>query len=61
MPLERPETPPEPSSSVPFRRDADFVERGDLLERIGIRLSQPAARVALVGLGGIGYGFGRVW
>ena len=59
--LERAETPPEPTSNVPFRRDLDFIERGDLLERIGAKVSQPAARVALVGLGGIGYGIGRIW
>lgn len=43
------------ASIIPFRRDADFVERGDLLDRIGMKLSQPAGRVALVGLGGVGY------
>jgi hypothetical protein len=49
-----------PSSTVPFRRDADFVERkishdrGTLLEQIEQQCSAPAARVALVGIGGAG-------
>ncbi|OTA64151.1 hypothetical protein K449DRAFT_404982 [Hypoxylon sp. EC38] len=51
---ERPETPPKPTSTVPFRRDADFVERGDLLQRIEQVCSGPASRAALVGLGGVG-------
>ena len=59
LPQERPETPPEPSSNVPFRRDRNFVERGDLLDEISDKLAQPAARVALVGLGGIGYDIRR--
>ncbi|KAK3646859.1 hypothetical protein LTR56_008347 [Elasticomyces elasticus] len=45
--LERAETPPEPTSNVPFRRDPDFIERGDLLDQIHAKISQPAARVAL--------------
>ncbi|GAB7336885.1 hypothetical protein MBLNU13_g00805t2 [Cladosporium sp. NU13] len=51
---ERAETPPAPLSTVPFRRDPDYVERGPLLEEIASKLSRPAARVALVGLGGVG-------
>ncbi|MCJ1471355.1 hypothetical protein MMC07_010003, partial [Pseudocyphellaria aurata] len=46
--------PPKPSSTVPFRRDPDFVECGDILAQIDTRLSLPASRVALVGLGGVG-------
>ena len=46
--------PPKPSSTVPFRRDPDFVDRGDLLSRVDERCSQPAGRAALVGLGGVG-------
>lgn len=46
--------PPKPSSTVPFRRDCDFVDRGDLLSRVDERCSQPAGRAALVGLGGVG-------
>ena len=46
--------PPKPSSTVPFRRNRDFVDRGDLLSRVDERCSQPAGRAALVGLGGVG-------
>ncbi|KAK4172406.1 hypothetical protein QBC36DRAFT_390435 [Triangularia setosa] len=49
-----PETPPQLSATVPFSRDPDFVNRGDILDQINKRCSEPAARVALVGLGGIG-------
>ena len=41
-------------STVPFRRDPNFVDRGDLLSCIDERCSQPAGRAALVGLGGVG-------
>ncbi|KAM0688913.1 hypothetical protein Q7P36_010989 [Cladosporium allicinum] len=52
---ERPETPPTPLSTIlPFDRDPDYVERGSLLEDIGAKLSRAPARVALVGLGGVG-------
>jgi hypothetical protein len=51
---ERPETPPQPSCFVPFRRDPDFVDRGTLLDQIRKRCAAPAPRVALVGLGGVG-------
>jgi hypothetical protein len=44
---------PIPSSTVPFRRDRDFVHR-DALSEIQRKCLQPAARVALVGLGGVG-------
>ncbi|TGJ81185.1 hypothetical protein E0Z10_g7582 [Xylaria hypoxylon] len=54
LPLDRPETPPKPSFNVPFRRDADFVERKTILDRIHRACLQPASRVALVGLGGVG-------
>ncbi|KAF2182136.1 hypothetical protein K469DRAFT_669907 [Zopfia rhizophila CBS 207.26] len=46
-------TPPTPSSTVPFRRDRDFVHH-EILSEIQRRCSQPASRVALVGLGGVG-------
>ncbi|KAB5566910.1 P-loop containing nucleoside triphosphate hydrolase protein [Coniochaeta sp. 2T2.1] len=52
--VERPETPPPPSATIPFSRDPDFVERGDILDQIDKRCTEPAARVALVGLGGVG-------
>ena len=49
-----PQEPPKLTSTVPFRHELDFVDRGDLLARIDERCSQPASRVALVGLGGVG-------
>ena len=58
--LEQLETLPSPSFTVPFRRDVDFVDRrasqdhGTLLEQIEQRCAVPAARVALVGIGGAG-------
>jgi hypothetical protein len=53
-PANRPETPPQPACFVPYRRDPDFVDRAMLLDEIDKRLSAPASRVALVGLGGVG-------
>ncbi|KAK4551550.1 hypothetical protein LTR86_011113 [Recurvomyces mirabilis] len=50
----RPETPPSPISTVPFPRDPDHVDRGPLIDEIHDKLSVPVARVALVGLGGVG-------
>ena len=47
-------TMPTPTSTVPFCRDLDFIDRGDLLYQINMKCSTPASRVALVGLGGIG-------
>ncbi|EON69996.1 hypothetical protein W97_09262 [Coniosporium apollinis CBS 100218] len=44
----------EPFSTVPFNQDPHFVDRGDTLEQIHEKCSYPAARVALVGLGGVG-------
>jgi hypothetical protein len=49
-----PHVPPKPFSTVLFRRDPDFVDRGDTLAQIEERCSQPAGRAALVGLGGVG-------
>ena len=46
--------PPKPSSTLPFRRDPDFVDHGNLLPRVDERCLQPAGRGALVGLGGVG-------
>ncbi|KAJ6018135.1 P-loop containing nucleoside triphosphate hydrolase protein [Penicillium sp. IBT 35674x] len=51
---ERPETPPAPLSTVPFRRDPDYVGRGTLLDQIYEKGTTPSARIALVGLGGVG-------
>jgi NACHT NTPase-like protein len=47
-------TRPTPSSTVPFRRDQDFVHR-EILSEIQSKCPQPASRMALVGLGGVGY------
>jgi hypothetical protein len=51
---ERPETPPTPLSTVPFRRDPDFVSRDTLLDQIHEKISVPGSRIALVGIGGVG-------
>ena len=40
---------------IPFPRDPHFVERGTLLDQIHEKGTLPASRVALVGLGGVGY------
>lgn len=51
---------PSPSSTVPFRPDVDFVDRRasqngrTLLDQIKQQCTAPAARVALVGMGGAG-------
>ncbi|GFF67262.1 hypothetical protein IFM47457_01659 [Aspergillus lentulus] len=50
---ERPETPPCPLSTVPFRRDPYFVEHGTLFDLIREKCLAPASRIALVGLGGV--------
>ncbi|KAI4125120.1 MAG: hypothetical protein LQ338_004448, partial [Usnochroma carphineum] len=44
---------PNPSSTVPFRRDRHFVDR-DILRQIRQKCLEPASRVVLVGLGGVG-------
>jgi len=51
---ERTRTPPPPSSTVPFHRDPHFVDRPQL-EELEEKLSAWNKRVALVGLGGVGY------
>jgi hypothetical protein len=51
--LARAETLPILSSTVPFRRDPDFVDRPEL-GLLQQRLACPAARVALFGIGGVG-------
>jgi hypothetical protein len=43
-----------PSSNVPFRKDEDFVDRGNILARVDERCSRLAGRAALVGFGGFG-------
>ena len=52
---ERTRTPPPPSSTVPFHRDPHFVDRPEL-EELEEKISVWNKRVALVGLGGVGYG-----
>ena len=37
--LEPPETPPTPLSTVPFRHDPDYVQRGSLVEEMLARLN----------------------
>lgn len=49
-----PETLPDPLSTVPFRRNPGFVNRGKLLDQIHEKTSVPGSTIALVGLGGVG-------
>jgi hypothetical protein len=42
-------------TTVPFAPDPDFVDRPEILAWIHDKCSKPGARVALVGLGGVGY------
>lgn len=49
-----PETLPGPLSTVPFRRNPGFVDRGKLLDQIYEKTSVPGSTVALAGLGGVG-------
>lgn len=49
-----PSTPPTPSSTVPFSRDPDYVDRQALLERVNAKCSISGSRTVLVGLGGVG-------
>jgi hypothetical protein len=44
-----------PSSNVSFRSGDDFVNRGDILQRVDERCSRRAGRAALVGPGGFGW------
>ncbi|PCD20337.1 hypothetical protein AU210_016204 [Fusarium oxysporum f. sp. radicis-cucumerinum] len=53
-PPEPPEPTPPPFASIPYLHDPTFVERGDILDQIGRQCSEPASRVAIVGLGGVG-------
>jgi hypothetical protein len=47
--------PPQPFAAIPFSRDPGFVNRGDIVDRIHQKSAKPPRRVALVGLGGVGY------
>lgn len=52
---ERPSSPPNPKSTlVPYYDDGDFIERGEILQRIEELCSRRAGRAALVGLSGVG-------
>lgn len=55
--LEPLESTPPPFPSIPYLHDPTFVDRGDILDQIGRQCSEPASRVAIVGLGGVGYVF----
>lgn len=50
---ERP-PPPKPSTTVPLRRDPYFVDRSAIMSQIESKCTIPAARIALVGIGGVG-------
>ncbi|KAJ5088806.1 P-loop containing nucleoside triphosphate hydrolase protein [Penicillium angulare] len=54
LPVERPETPVPPLSTVPFHRDPDFVDSGSAFSQIYAKATRPGARTAVVGLGGVG-------
>ena len=47
--------PPESFSTIPYPRDPDFVNRANILAWVNEKCAGPAARVALVGPGGVGY------
>jgi len=51
---ERLGTPPSPSSTVPFLRDPDYVDRQALINQVHAKCSIPGSRTAFVGLGGVG-------
>lgn len=46
--------PSGPSLFIPYRRDPDFVDRGDILHQLGEKCALPGSRQALVGFGGVG-------
>ncbi|KAJ4365367.1 hypothetical protein N0V95_000514 [Ascochyta clinopodiicola] len=50
----RREDTPQPSIVIPFARDKQFIDRGTLLDEICEQCVLPNARIALVGLGGVG-------
>ncbi|KAI6747690.1 hypothetical protein HG531_008232 [Fusarium graminearum] len=54
LPPEPLESTPPPFPSIPYLHDPTFVDRGDILDQIGRQCSEPASRVAIVGLGGVG-------
>jgi hypothetical protein len=46
--------PVDPSIVIPFAQDADFVERGTILDQVTQLCAVADSRAALVGLGGVG-------
>lgn len=48
-----------PSCVIPFPRNKDFVVRQGLLDQLGSGTSELGSRLALVGMGGVGYRFPR--
>lgn len=54
QPIERAETLPNPTIIIPFGRDKDFVWRDAIFDKVQRLCDEPASRVALVGLGGVG-------
>lgn len=50
---EHPISPVRPFSNVPFPHDADYIDRATISDEIHRKLV-PGARLALVGLGGVG-------
>lgn len=53
-PVERAESPLLPCAILPFRRDPDYVPSPAVSDQLREKLSIPGARVALVGIGGVG-------
>jgi hypothetical protein len=51
---EEPQMPPKSLSTVPFRRDRDFVDHGSLLDQIDEKYLAPGAHIVITGLGGVG-------
>ena len=49
-----PPTLPCPSSTIPFWRDPDFVDRGAIVDQLHRKCTLPASWTVLVGLGGVG-------
>lgn len=45
---------PRPFVTIPFCRDPNFVNRGDILDQVSKLCDRPIGRAALVGLGGVG-------
>ena len=50
---ERPSSPIRPFSNVPFAHDPDYIDRTAISDEVHRKL-MPGARLALVGLGGVG-------